>query len=95
MLDDEQDVLCCVTIDAAHAEGSVPRSCEICGTSIWLSPSGRRLQAEKNLKLVCLTCVGPDLLSGDAEIAPLNNDQRREIARELWKENIWKKGGPA
>lgn len=94
MLDEERDCLACVTKDADHVEGSELSLCDKCGNEIWVSPSGLRLQEERDLRLVCIPCATPDLLSG-AAVVPVTPGQIRELASHAWKEHVWEKGGPA
>jgi ribosomal protein L40E len=70
----EQDVLACVGFDALHVELSELDVCRECGARIWVSPSGRKMQKEQNLKLLCMDC-----LPADAEIATMNPEQAKEL----------------
>lgn len=83
-MNEEPDVLVCVLHDHAHVELSELDVCRECGAQIWVSPSGRSLQSEKNLKLICIRCM-PDPDTPDLEIAPLTREQERELMN-YWRE---------
>jgi hypothetical protein len=71
--------LVCVAEDQPAVEGSHLARCADCGKSIWISPTGRQLIVEKNLEAICFGCMPKD-----AEIAPLEENQIREIKR-AWR----------
>lgn len=81
-MDEAQDVLVCVHLDAAHVELSEVDVCRECGAQVWVSPVGREIQAEKNLKVICIHCI-PE----DGVLAPPTGEQLLEIL------NYFRQGG--
>jgi superfamily II helicase len=74
----EQDVLLCVGKEEAHVELSQLDVCRDCGAQIWVSPSGREMQIEKDLKLICFDCM-PDPREEEIAFAPMTLEQMEEI----------------
>lgn len=79
---EEVDVLVCVKQDAEHVEMSELDVCRECGAQIWVSPTGRTMQREKDLKIICVDCM-PDPRTEDVKFGPVSREQLREIARHL------------
>jgi hypothetical protein len=73
----EQDVLVCVKQHEDHVELSELDVCRTCGCQVWVSPTGRQMQNEKNLRLTCFDCVD-DL--PNAEFAPMTSEQFKELS---------------
>lgn len=77
----EQDVLVCVNIDEEHVELSEIDVCRDCGQQVWVSPTGREMQQDKNLKLICKKCVAELMETTDqwALVEPPSPEQLAEL----------------
>lgn len=61
----------------AHTvEGSAEYKCELCGQTLWLSPTGQAMLAEHNAIPVCLRC---GMLSADGVIQDVSEEQKTEM----------------
>jgi hypothetical protein len=74
----EQDVLVCVSFDDEHVELSELDVCRECGARIWVSPTGRAMQRDKNLKIICASCM-PDPTEPGVEFAQMTPEQAAEL----------------
>jgi len=67
--------------DRAAVNGSEKDVCEDCGCDVWVSPSGRAMQAEHGAILRCIGCTTSFVTqhSGSVELANVTQAQIKEI----------------
>jgi hypothetical protein len=72
-----EDFLVCVRDDAPQViPGSTRATCARCGADVAVAPTGQRLRAERNLTVVCVSCIAD---VDDLEFEPLSAEQLAEL----------------
>ena len=87
---DEAVLLCHRVEDLAHPiTGAAVERCDLCGASVWVAPSSRRMRKESGLELppVCHHCT-PAVIAElppdeKVEVQKLTADQIEELAAEV------------
>ena len=84
-------LICNLATAPLMAQGSAfDRHCSRCGVRVMIAPSGQKILREKQLEIVCMPCILPDLEKRDEfTLVRPTGEQVLEAKRPVL--NLWRK----